>query len=211
MDAIQSESYIETHRARSFFIPSLADIILYLLVGALLLGSYNFKSILNWFGSNYLISGESIKPTIHVLNSNFSHSFSTAFGGRLGQVIFWSLVGAAAYIGLWFTKNLIYSFENDVIIDRYLHPSSYNRAGYWGSAFAGKMFFGAMVILLIGYLYVSLKVVMPAAALLARSATGHFRLPTDLLYLLLAVLISAFLVYAGWLMVRLVRRLWGLL
>ncbi|WP_410971936.1 hypothetical protein, partial [Salmonella sp. SAL4445] len=82
----------------------------------------------------YTNNAEGLKLDINILNSSFSNSFSSALGGRLGLIIVWSFVGALAYIGIWFLKNILNSFENDVIIDHYLHPTNYSRAGYWGSA-----------------------------------------------------------------------------
>jgi hypothetical protein len=211
MAKIQSQSERSSGEAKSFFVPTFAGSIIFFILGMLLLVAYNSSQIISWVGSSYLESADKLNLNINILNNGLSNSFSTAFDGRLGQIVVWSLVGALAYMGLWFLKNLLNSFENDVIINHYLHPANFNRAGYWGSALAGKIFFAATAIILVTYTYMALKVVMPAAAALTSSAVNNFELAKSLLYVLLCVLISAGLIYIWTLIARTTAHLWKLL
>src|SRR3954464_14275994 len=111
MAKIQSQSQNAEAEVKAFFVPSLAGWLLFLLLGAVLLLIYNLNQILNWVGNNYLESASRLNLSINVLNSGFTSSFDSAFGGRLGQIIVWALVGALAYILLWFLKNMLNSFE----------------------------------------------------------------------------------------------------
>lgn len=207
MAEIITESQLEQHKAKNFFVPSGAEVVLYMLFGAILLFLFNSGTLLKLFKNN-IGSASNLNLDINILNSSISNSFSTAFGGRLGQIVVWSFVGAAAYIALWFLKNLLNSFENDIIIDHYLHPSNYSRAGFWGSAFAGKIFFGVILILFVSYTYLSLKTVLPAAAALAASAVYHFKTVNSLVYILICILISMTLIYFWVLIARLTAHLW---
>lgn len=211
MAKIESQSVITGRHVGSFFVPSWAAVTLYLLIGAISLAVFNLSSLLNALGANYLGPTYKLSLNIHILNNSVSKSLGSAFGGRLGQIVVWSLVGALTYILLWFLKNILNSFENDVIIGHYRHPSNFSRAGYWGSAVAGIIFFGAIAIVLAVYSYIVIKVIMPAAAALASSAVHHFSFPSSPGYLLLCLLIPTVAVYLWTLLARIFARLWGLL
>ena len=211
MIKIESQSDRSAHPVRSFFVPSLSSGVLFCLLGAMLLAIYSSSSITRWLGNSYLGSAGRLALNIKILDSGLSHSFSTAFGGRLGQIIVWSLIGAVAYIALWFFKNLLNRFENDIIIDHYLHPANYNRAGYWGHTAAGIIFFAASLIVFLAYTYFGLRVIMPAAASLTASAGSHFHLPGSPIYILLCVLIGAVSIYIWTLLAKTIGHLWKLM
>src|SRR5438105_4071346 len=120
------------HNARHFFVPGIIEIILYVLAAIIFLVIYNSAGLISKLGNNYLDSPRDLAANFTTLTSGFSNYFSTALGGRLGQIVLWSFIGALSYIGLWMAKNVLNSFENDIISDHYLHPSSYSRANYWG-------------------------------------------------------------------------------
>ena|SRR5579862_6838883 len=208
---IESHSERATHSLKPFFVPSLVNAMLFLLIGTILLALYNWSNIINWLGNDYLGSAEKLNLGINVLNNGFGQSFDTAFGGRLGQIIVWSIVGALAYVLVWFIKNIFNSFENDVIVDHYTHPSSFNRAGYWGSSLAGIVSFVDTALLWVVYSFFGLKVILPAAASLTSSAIYSFKLPDSIVYLALCILIAGVAVYLWALMARIVGHLWKLL
>src|SRR5436853_6222371 len=101
MAQIESESDKNIRQAGTFFRPSGAEVLLYFLIGMILLAVYNSGSIINRLGSNYIGDPQHLKTNFNTLSTGFSDSFSTALGGRLGQIILWSFVGALAYIALW--------------------------------------------------------------------------------------------------------------
>jgi hypothetical protein len=211
MPTIQSQSQSTNSPVKDFFVPSFAGGIILFLLGALMLLIYSFNQIINWVGSNYLDAADTLHLNIGVFSNGVSKSFDNAFGGRLGQIIVWSIVGALCYILIWFVKNMFNSFENDVIIDHYLHPKSYSRAGYWGSTMAGIIFFGVILILLVAYTYIALKVIMPGVSALTSSSINDFRLPLSLLYLVMCVLASALLIYLWTRLAKVVAHTWKLL
>jgi len=212
MAKIESASQIEQEKnSRRLFAPTASEATLYTILGVISLAVLNSGSIISALKTNYIGSPEDLSLRLSILNDSISSSLSSAIGGRLGQIIVWSFIGAAAYIALWFVKNILNSFENDVIIDHYLHPSNFNRAGYWGSAFAGKMFFGVMVVFFLTFLFVGVKLILPAAATLSASALYHFRLPASILYVVLCVLIASVVIYTWVLLLRIIAHLWKML
>jgi hypothetical protein len=211
MAEIKSQSIRADHELRNFLVPSRAAAILYTLLGTIVLVLFSFGNLLNLLDANYLGPTYKLSLNLNILDNSFSKSLSTVFGGRLGQAIAWSLVGALTYICLWFLKNLINSFENDIIIDHYRHPTDFSRAGYWSSAMAAKIFFAALAIVLLAYTFLALKIIIPAAANLGSSAAYHIRLDTSPLYLLLSILIPTVTIYLWTLLGRLLVHLWRLL
>jgi len=211
MAQYESNSEITSHTIRNFFAPSVAEITLFLLLSIVLLVVFNAGSIIQRLSNNYIGSPEHLKTSFTTLGNGFSSSFSTALGGRLGQILLWSFIGALTYLGLWLAKNVLYSFENDVISDQYLHPSSYSRAGYWGSSLSLKVFLFALVLVLAGYVFVVVRAVLPAVAALAGSAADNFTWSKSPPYMLFCVLGTALVLYLGVLLFRLVAHLWKLL
>jgi hypothetical protein len=211
MSKIESGSEFQERKIGNFLVPSGAAVALYVLLGAVTILLFNYGVITGWLGSTYNNTAKSSSLSFNILNNSFSESFSSALGGRLGLIILWSFVGALAYVAVWFLRNILNSFENDIIIDHYLHPSSYDRKGYWGSAMSAKIFFGATAIILITYSVLAVNMVLPAAAALAANAAYHFKVPLSPGYILLSVLIAALCIY-GWVLIfKTVRRLWALL
>jgi len=211
MAQIESQSEVSSHQAGNFFRPAGAEVVLYFLISIILLVVLNSGNIIDKLGANYLGSPEKLKTNFTTLSVGFSQSFSTALGGRLGQIILWSFVGALSYIALWLAKNILNSFENDVISAHYLHPSSYSRVGYWGSAFAAKIFFAAMLLIFAGFLFVAITAVLPAVAALAGSAAYNFRASISPFYIAFAVAGVALVIYIAIVLLRLVSHLWKLL
>lgn len=208
MTQILSQNELSQNTIKSFFLPSFAASFLFFLLGSILLLVYTFSQILGWFGNDYLDSAHKLNQGIQVFNKGLSSSFDSALGGRLGQAIVWSFVGALVYILIWFVKNMFNSVENDIIIDHYSHPQNYNRTRFFGVALGELFFFIAMLIVLVVYSFTSLKIIMPAAASLMSSAVNHFSLPNSIIYVLLSLIVPAAAIYAWAILAKVMARLW---
>jgi hypothetical protein len=211
MAQIESQSDVESHQVRNFFKPSAAEFMLYILISIILLLALNFSNILNHLSDDYVGSPENLKANFSDLFERFSNLFSNALGGRLGQILLWSFIGALLYIGLWLMKNILNSFENDLIAGHYLHPSNFSRAGYWGSTFSIKIFLAAIVIITLAYVGVMVVALWPAMAALAGSAAYNFNSVTSPLYVCFAIIGLAISMYVAVVLFRLVSHLWKLL
>jgi hypothetical protein len=211
MPHIISESERTQNGPKNFFIPSPPGVLLLFLVGAILLVLFSFSQIFNWIGNDYLGTADRLDLSIKVFNNGLGNSFDSALGGRLGQVVVWSLIGALAYILIWFIKNMFNSVENDIIVDHYLHPKNFNRAKYLSWAFGGLMVFVALLIITVVYTFVGLKVILPAAASLTSSSVSHFHSVNSALYILLSLLICTLAVYVWMILLKLLARTWHLL
>jgi hypothetical protein len=208
MARILSQNERSQNTLKDFFVPSLAANILFILLGAILLLVYTFSQILGWFGNDYLDSAHKLNQNLQVFNKGLSSSFDSALGGRLGQIIVWSFVGALVYILIWFVKNMFNSVENDLIIDRYSHPQNYNRTKFFGVALGELFLFIAMLIVLVVYTFLGLKVILPAAASLMSSSINHFHLSSSILYLALSVAVPMLAIYFWTIFAKVMTRLW---
>jgi hypothetical protein len=208
MAQILSQNEKSTNTIKDFFVPSWAAGVLFFLLGLVMLLVYTFSQILGWFGNDYLNSANKLNQSIGVFNKGLSSSFDSALGGRLGQIVVWSLVGALSYILIWFIKNMFNSVENDIIIDRYSHPTGYNRKLFFGMALGELLFFFAMLIVLVVYSFTGLKVILPAAASLMSSSINHFHLSSSVPYITISVLIPIAAIYIWSILAKAFIRLW---
>ncbi|HSX17938.1 MAG TPA: hypothetical protein VLE51_01105 [Candidatus Saccharimonadales bacterium] len=210
MAELQSQNEKDLHRSSVQFIPSRAAVLLYLLIGLILIIFYNSGGIIQRLSGDYIGSPQNLKANFTTLFDSFSNSFSSALGGRLSQILIWSFIGAIAYIGIWLLRNILNSFENDIISDGYKHPSSYSRAGYWESSLSVKIFLLAMVCISIAYTLIAVRSVLPALSALAGSAAYNFTWSHSPLYISLAIICSGAVVYLWMVLLRLDKRLWQL-
>jgi hypothetical protein len=211
MAEITSESEVSAHRPSNFFRLGVAEVSLYFLISIVLLIVFNSGSIIQRLSNNYIGSPENLKASFTTLSTGFSKSFSSALGGRLGQIILWSFVGALAYIALWLSKNILNSFENDLISAHYLHPSNFSRAGYWGSSFSVKIFLAALLLITAGFVFVVITAVLPSLAALAGSAAYNFDWSKSPYYFAFAIVGLSVALYVAVVLLRLISHLWKLL
>jgi hypothetical protein len=211
MAEIESQSELSSHRARRFFVPSAAELVLYVVLSLVLVLVLNAGSIISKLSNNYIGEPQHLKANFSTFFDGFSNSFSSALGGRLGQILLWSFVGAITYIAIWLLKNVLNSFENDIIAAHYMHPAAYDRIGYWGSSFAVKIFLGATLIVTAAYFFIILTAILPSLAALAGSAAYQVRPSVSPLYIGFVVLMMALALYLAVLLTKLVSHLWKLL
>lgn len=210
MAYLESRSDISRRKARNFFLPTGAEAILYLLVSAIVLVVLNYGNILGRLSSRGIDLNRHLNANVDSLSSNFSHTLTSSLGGRLGQMILWSLVGAAAYIILWLAKNLLNSFENDIITTGYVHPPSYSNINYWESSLSVKIFLFVISIVSIVYGYLLIRVALPSLAVFVGGAAYNFNL-TSPFYIAAGIVGSAVFLYGFTLLMRVIARLWKLL
>jgi hypothetical protein len=208
MAQIVSESQAQSRSMRGFFVPSWPTVILYLLLSGIILVLLNLGSIIDNLSNHYIGSPDSLKANFSTLFKGFSDSFSSAWNGRLGQVLLWACIGAAAYIAIWLGKNVLNSFENDIIAAHYQHPTDYNRTGYWGSMLSVKIFLAAMIFVTVGFIFMSVTAVLPALAALAGSAAYDFHPASSTFYITACLLSGTVLIYLLVVLCKLVAHLW---
>jgi hypothetical protein len=156
MQSLQSHNSIGATDKR-FLLPGGWQILLYALISVLLLIAFNLKAAWHYLNNSVLKPEGGLDnilahqaPGVHKVLNSVSQSI-------LLQFVFWLFVGCAIYIFIWFAKNIAINVLNDIVADNYVHPKSYNRALYWESVIARKIFFGLSVFLLFTYIVVAIK------------------------------------------------------
>ncbi|HEX5448041.1 MAG TPA: hypothetical protein VFW90_02460 [Candidatus Saccharimonadales bacterium] len=208
MSQIESQSDRVNRHRKSIFELNGPEAALYFLIGIILIVVYNTGTIIGSMDNGYLAAAQSLKANFSTLGNGFSTSFSLALGGRLGQILLWAFIGGLCYIALWLAKNILNSFENDIISAHYLHPSAYSQVGYWGSSMAGKIFLAAAALIVITYIYLFVNVAMPSISAFAASAAYNFNGKTSPFYILASLIAGTVLIYIGVLLLRILVRLW---
>jgi hypothetical protein len=212
MAQIESEGERLSHSARSLIKPSATEVLLYLLIGIILMVVYNYGGIIKRLvGAGYIDSPERLRANFDTLYNSFSSYVSTALGGRLAQIVIWAALGGLVYVGVWTSRNILTSFENDFIADRYVHPSNYSRAGYWGSSLSVKVLLVALVFIFLAFVTFTARVVLPSVATLAGSAFYNFNFPVSIIYIIFSIVGTALLIYITIRLVRIMVNLWHLL
>lgn len=211
MTKIETMSEVERHEVSDFFVPGWAEVFLYILLAGVIALVLNAGSIISKLSNNYIGTPDKLKANFSTLSEGFSHSFSSALGGRLGQIILWAFVGSVVYMSIWLARNILNSFENDIISAHYLHPSSYSQASSLGMSLSTKVFLLAEVIITVAYFFISITAALPAVAALAGSAVYNWHPTTSPFYILFAVLGIALVIYIARVLLRLLAHLWKLL
>src|SRR3989344_3088959 len=194
--------------ARQFFIPSRAQVFMYILISSLLLVLLNGQTIWSKFKTNLqtdisfndVIVGNA--PFMQKVIDRLSHS-------RVPEIIFWLLVGCAVYIIVWFARNITSNIVNDVVADSYLHPSNYDRRLFWQSIIARKTLLFFCVLVLITYIIIGVKF-LPIVAKFFYSAIDDFRLSPSVVEILVSIFITTLLLYLFILLTHLTVNLWRL-
>ena len=194
--------------ARQFFIPSRAQLFMYVLISSLLLVLLNGQTIWSKLKTNLqaditfsdVIVGNA--PFLQKVIDRLSHS-------RIPEIIFWLLIGCAVYIIVWFGHNITSNIRNDVVADSYLHPIKYDRRLFWQSIIARKILLFFSILVLIAYIIVGLKF-LPIVAKFFYSAIDDFRLSPSVVEIIISVSIITFLLYLFILLVHLTINLWRL-
>lgn len=139
-------------------IPSQAQMVLNFVIAALLLAILNIRGLWHFIsGGSTNVSRADFGSLISDRAPFVHDTFLKLAHGRFVQFLFWVFVGCVVYLLIWFIGNFFTNIRNDIVADEYIHPKSYNRAGYWSSILAKKIFFVAMVGILLAYLYAGLK------------------------------------------------------
>lgn len=211
MASIETLHDLKNPRTRDFFIHSWAEVFLYCLLAGITVILLNYGRIINRLSGNYIGAPQNLKANFSTFSAGFSNAFSSALGGRLGQIILWSFIGGLVYLAIWLIRNVFNSFENDAISYHYLHPTAYSRAGYLESTISVKLFLLALVLVLAGYLYLAITSILPSVAALAGSAAYNFKVSTSPLYILFSIVGTAFVIYITIVLFKLISHLWKLL
>lgn len=193
---------------KSLLIPTGPQILLNLVLATLILLALNSRAILHYFtrGINeksQVELGDLIETRLPAVYDMFE-SFTQ---GRVVQFIFWLFIGCITYIFIWLVGNFITNIRNDIVADEYIHPTSYNRAGYWGSVVARKLLFVCTLFILSAYTYAGGKLIVLLAGLCYQSALEFQWLKTGSI-LLGSLLITALVLQVFSYLYRVVVNAW---
>lgn len=193
---------------REFFLPSVAQVSLYTLIGTLLLVLLSSGEIWKKISGDYFDNagfGEIFNHSVPSVTT-FINKIQM---GRLPLAVFWGLIGCSIYIIIWFIINIINNVRNDIIADSYLQSTGLRRRLFWESVIARKILLSFCVVLVVAYIVVGLKF-LPIVANFFYSAISSFRLPVSTLKIIISISIITFLIYLFILLSHLTVNLWRL-
>ena len=178
---------------RQFFIPTLSQSSLYLLISCLTLILINARAIWELFSNNYLTNA-SFNEFVNQSAPGVTQQINQLQASRLPLYILWGLIGCSIYIIVWFISTTAGNIRNDLIADSYLHPIDYDRRGFWGSVIGRKAFLLFLSITLIAYVYAFVQF-LGAISKLFYSAIEDFRLSPSVVEIVLSIAAVAILIH----------------
>lgn len=178
---------------RQFFIPTLSQSSLYLLISSLVLILTNAHAIWKLFSNNYLAKA-SFNEFVNQSAPSVTQHINKLQNSRLPLYILWGVIGCSVYIIMWFISTTAINIRNDLIADSYLHPKDYNRQKFWRSVIGHKTFLLFLSITLIAYVYTFVRF-LGTTSKLFYSAIENFRLSPSVIEILLSIATMAILIH----------------
>ena len=203
-----SSSASNADTGKSFLIPSVSQLVLYLLITTLLLVAFNLGHIWDYLNNNILASGSDGLGDIIGDDSSSLHQFFNSISHSVVlQVVFWVCLGSLIYLFIWFVRNIVINILNDVVAANYVHPQGYNRFHYWESIIARKVFFAISLAILIFYFFAGWRLV-DSLSELAYRLFPDFTDPQNFLKLAGIVVVIMALVHSFILIIRITVNSW---
>jgi hypothetical protein len=208
---IQSKSTKDTVgiTSKQFILPNGVQLLLYLLIGVLLLMLLNIGKIWTYLNTVILSPEGGLDsilanqvPWLHNLLNRLSQSVALQF-------LFWLCVGCIIYIFLWFVKNIFINLRNDMVADKFVHPSAYNRKHYWESVIARKAFLWVSVVMLLVFAVTSGRLLFSLATHCYNQVVT-FQMPSSLINLSISVAAVTGLIYIFVLLIHIAINSWQL-
>lgn len=192
------------------FLPTTPQLLLDLLLGFLLLAFFNIRGLWRWFSTGGIGNGTQVDigGLIHDRAHWMTDTYNSFTQGRGIQILIWIVIGCCIYLIFWFVSVLITNLRNDIVANEYVHPKTYKSSWFWGSVLQQKGFFLCMVILLVGYIYCSVKLLNYLANLSYHSVI-NFQLYPDLPILISSLLASAITVHVFFMVFQLTKNSWN--
>jgi hypothetical protein len=183
--------------------PSIADAVIYFIAGALFISAINYRDVWSVINNSVQTKVVDTSALIDDKLAGVGDRINHLLDGRVGQMIFWAIVGCFIYMLIWLIQNTLINLRNDVVADQYLHPKSYKRSGYWEGVIAQKIFFVALVVSFFIYIFLSYSVFVPILSQIFYVTIFGFEVPGSILLLSLVFLLSAIMIYTFVLLTKL--------
>jgi hypothetical protein len=184
---------------REFFVPSWAEVGLYLLISFVTILVFNTETIWGLINSS---SPDEILSAADAITQQLNNFETFSIYDLLGQLtgfVVWGIIGSFAYLIVWVIQHFYFRARIDAQEQNYI--KSQTKASYWDSSLAQLALLVTATLVFVAGL-ISLFLLVPLMASLGRAVLVE---PTDAssyLYLLLGTFVGAF---AAYLTIRLYR------
>jgi hypothetical protein len=130
------------------FLPDKPQTFLYLVVGLLLIILLDIKDYVNYYKSQIVgvSDGSQLFSTNSIVPSFLSQS-------RMGEAVFWGILGASIYLLIWIANTIFTNFRNDFKADKFVHPANFNRSNFWKTIIVYKVSLLAVIIVTLIYIF----------------------------------------------------------
>jgi len=197
---IRSHSTQTSNPGRAFWLPDWLQLLLYFFISFLILVALNFRALWDHLNRDTLAS---TSENASGLQSWLAGSSQT----RILQFVFWMFIGCTVYVFIWFIGSVFTNIYNDVVVDEYVHPKTFNRKRYWQSVLFRKLFWITSLVTLMAFILTSIKL-MPQLGNLAFRGVQDFNWRDSSLELLGALAATTGIIYLFVLLVHICLNSW---
>jgi hypothetical protein len=208
MAELQSHNDALASSLKHSLVPSVAQVVVYLLGSLLLLTVLNAGAIWDFFNSSVGVSSETANAVVNDQFGRFSDFTGNLFDGRLAPMLFWAFLGVLTYMIVWLFQNTSLSVRNDLAARDFKHPLTLDRRRYWETVGANKIFLVCSLVLAGVFIYLCVVYFIPIFAHIFYAAIYDWHLVNSLFRILWSTLATATLIYFLLTVFRLGRNAW---
>lgn len=208
MKDVQSHNTALANSLRRTLVPSLGQVVLYIIFGFLLLVALNIGALWTYFNDSVGVSAETANGVVGDQVGRFSDFIGNLFEGRLAPMLFWAFLGVLTYTLIWLFQNTATSVRNDMAAGNYKHPWTFKPQKYWRSVVSRKIFLVCSLFLMSVFIYLCVVFWLPILARLFYVAIYNWQ-PLDSVWrIAVATLAVALLIYLFLTLARTARNTW---
>ena len=180
--------------------PSLLELLLYLLISLIILTLLNINVLGQFFFGTSITDAET-SP----LTDNFSD-----FQDKLGTpivMLFWLFIGAITYTVIWLAENVIFIAKTEVEESHYLRRNPIKNP-YWENTITSNLFLFLVVLVWVSFIALYLRVLLPAFSQLFNSALYSAPVYERFLNIIVAIVGNTLAIYLILLIRRVITYSW---
>ncbi len=198
-----------SNREDNSLLPGGVEIITYVIASALILTLLNVSQIWGHLSDGITVDVVTFGANANILWLKIDALRRSSLLGTASVMFFWGAIGSLIYAGIWLMQNSLLKIKEDEELVEH-EQNTKRRGNVIQSVAAHYLFFAALTILILGYVFFFLAVIVPSCKLLFLSAvTSSFAL-RDILSLIGTVIAFAGGIAILVVLVKLYARFWRL-
>lgn len=163
-----------SNREDNSLVPGVVEIVTYVIASVLILTLLNARQIWDHLSDGITVDPVTFGANANILWEKMDALRHTSVLGTASVMLFWGAIGSLIYAGIWLMQNSLLKIKEDEELVEH-EQATKRRGNVIQSVAAHYIFFAALTILVLGYAFFFLAIVLPSCKLLFLSgATSSF-------------------------------------